>query len=173
MYDFKKKMQVWRKEPTVVRIERPTKVKRAHELGYKAKQGVVMVRASVRKGGRRKTRPARGRKPKRMGVRKITPKINLQAIAEQRASRRFPNLEVLNSYHLASGGTREYYEIIMLDPHHPVIRSDPQLGWVATSGKGGRAFRGLTRAGKKYRGLLKRGRGAERVRPGVRARGRK
>jgi large subunit ribosomal protein L15e len=33
-------------------------------------------------------------------------------------------------------------------------------------------YRGLTRAGKKMRGLLRKGKGAERIRPSVRARGR-
>jgi large subunit ribosomal protein L15e len=108
-----------------------------------------------------------------MGVRKLTPKKSLQLIAEERAARKFPNLEVLNSYHLASDGTREYFEIIMLDPHHPAIRSDPQLRWVADGKQRGRVFRGLTHAGKVVRGMLRRGRGTERMRPSVRARGRK
>jgi large subunit ribosomal protein L15e len=44
----------WRREPAVVRVERPTRLNRARALGYKAKQGFVIVRVRVRKGGQRK-----------------------------------------------------------------------------------------------------------------------
>jgi len=168
----RQRMQQWRKDPAVVRIERPTKIERARSLGYKAKQGIIVTRAKVRKGARRKARPARGRRPKRMGLLKITAKKNLQVIAEERTSRRFPNLEVLSSYHVGSDGTREYFEVILLDPHHPSIKSDPQLAWVLERHQRGRVYRGLTRAGRKARGLTRKGKGAERLRPGVRARGR-
>jgi large subunit ribosomal protein L15e len=144
----------------------------ARSLGYKAKQGVVVVRVRVRKGGRRKSRPTRGRKPKRMGILKLTPKESIHAMSEKRAARKYPNLQVLNSYPLGSDGQHEYFEVILLDPSHPVIRSDPELSKVALS-RPGRVFRGLTSAGKESRGLLKKGKGAERIRPGVRARGRK
>lgn len=166
------RMREWRRGPAVVRVPKPTRMAHARSLGYKAKQGVVVVRARVRKGGRRKSRPTRGRKPKRMGVLKLTPKESIHAIAEKRAARKYPNLQVLNSYPLGSDGQHEYFEVIMLDPSHPVIRSDPELSKVALSHPG-RVFRGLTSAGKKSRGLLKKGKGAERIRPSVRARGRK
>ncbi|MFN4133490.1 MAG: 50S ribosomal protein L15e [Candidatus Hadarchaeales archaeon] len=166
------KISEWRSGPAIVRVDRPTKIKRARALGYKAKQGVIVVRARVRKGARRKIRPSRGRRPKRMGVLKITPKKSLQLIAEERAARKFPNLEVLNSYHLASGGTHEFFEVIMVDPHHPAIKSDPGLNWICEPQHSGRVFRGLTSAGKKVRGLRRKGKGAEDIRPSVRARGR-
>ncbi|MEM1689132.1 MAG: 50S ribosomal protein L15e [Candidatus Hadarchaeales archaeon] len=166
---MKERLIKWRKGPAIVRVERPTKPRRARSLGYKPKQGIIVVRVRVRKGGRRKPRPSRGRKPKRMGVRKITPGKSLQVIAEERAARKFPNMEVLNSYHVASDGTHEYYEVILVDPHHPVIKSDPQLKWIAEPQHKGRAFRGLTSAGKKMRGLRRKGKGAEKVRPSARA----
>lgn len=168
----RQRIREWRHGPAVARIERPTNLKRARALGYKAKQGIVVVWTRVRKGGRRKARPSRGRKPKRMGVSKIVPKKSLQLIAEERAARKYSNLEVLNSYPVGSDGVREYFEIIMVDPSHPVIKSDPQLNWVANPSQRGRVYRGLTRAGKQARGLLSKGKGAERVRPSVRARGR-
>lgn len=151
--DVSKKMIEWRKGPAIVRIPRPTNLRRARELGYKAKQGVVVVRVRIRKGGRRKPRPSRGRRPKRMGVLKFTPKKSIQWMAEERAARKFPNLEVLNSYLIGEDGRYKYYEVIMIDPHHPAIVSDPQLGPV--SRRRGRAFRGLTSAGRKARGLVK------------------
>ncbi len=167
---MRSRMREWRGGPAIMRVERPTKLARARTLGYKAKQGIIVVRARVRKGGRRKVRPWRGRRPKHMGVRKIVPKKNIQLIAEERAARKYPNLEVLNSYHLCSDGTREYFEVIMLDPHHPVIQSDPQLGWIVSESQRGRVHRGLTLAGRRARGLLRKGKGAEGIRPSVRAR---
>ncbi len=146
-----KKMMEWRKGPAVTRIARPTNLRRARELGYKAKQGVVVVRVRVRRGGRRKPRPWRGRRPKRMGVLKLTPKKNLQWIAEERAARKFRNLEVLNSYQVGEDGKYKYYEVILVDPHHPAIASDPRL----SSLQRGRVFRGLTCAGRRARGLLR------------------
>lgn len=160
----------WRKAQAVQRIDGPTNLDRARSLGYKAKQGVVVVRVRVRRGGRRKIRPSRGRRPKRMGVLKIVPKKSIQLIAEERAARKYPNLEVLNSYQVAADGTHKYFEVIMLDPSHPAIQSDPQLGWIASKGKRGRVHRGLTHAGIKSRGLARKGKGAERMRPSVRAR---
>ncbi len=144
----------WRREPAVVRIERPTRLDRARSLGYKAKQGIIVVRAKVRRGGRRKTRPKHGRRPKRMGVHKITPGKSLQRIAEERAARKYPNMEVLNSYWVAEDGKRKWYEIIFVEPANPVIKSDKNLNWICSRKHKGRVFRGKTSAGKKGRGLV-------------------
>ena len=141
----------WRKGKTVERVERPTRLRRARTLGYKAKPGYVIARVRVRRGGLRKSRPRGGRKPSRMGVKKITMKKSIQRIAEERAAKRYPNLEVLNSYWVGEDGKHKYYEAILVDPHHPAIESDSRINWVSHSR--GRVFRGLTSAGKKGRGL--------------------
>ncbi|MHA1482184.1 MAG: 50S ribosomal protein L15e, partial [Candidatus Heimdallarchaeaceae archaeon] len=94
----------WRREGATERVERPTRLDRARALGYKAKQGYVVVRARVRRGGRRKQRPVRGRKSRNMGVNKITPKKSIKVIAEERVGRRYSNLEVLNSYWVGQDG---------------------------------------------------------------------
>jgi len=146
----------WRRQPTVVRVERPTRPDRARELGYKAKQGFVIARVRVRRGGRRKPRPRSGRKPGSMGVKKLTPAKSLRRIAEERCARKFPNLEVLNSYYVAEDGKYKWYEVILVDPNHPVIKSDPTINWITDPVHKGRVFRGLTSAGKKSRGLRKR-----------------
>ncbi len=145
----------WRKEGAIVRVEKPTYLDKARARGYKAKQGYVIVRVRVRRGGRRKPRPRSGRKPKRMGVKKIKPERNLRAIAETRAARKYPNVEVLNSYWVGEDGKYKYFEVILVDPHHPVIKSDPKINWITKPVHKGRAFRGLTSAGKKHRGLIK------------------
>ncbi|MEA1945559.1 MAG: 50S ribosomal protein L15e [Euryarchaeota archaeon] len=157
------RLREWRRDPSVVRIRRPTRIDRARSLGYKAKQGIIMVRAKIRRGGRRKSRYIRGRRTKRMGMHKITPEKSLQLIAEGRTSRKYPNMEVLNSYWVGEDGKHKWYEIILLDPHHPAIRSDPHLNWICDVQ--GRTERGLTSAGRKARGLRKRGMGTEKTRP--------
>ncbi|RJS74691.1 50S ribosomal protein L15e [Methanophagales archaeon] len=148
------RLMSWRREPAVVRIGRPTRLDRARSLGYKAKQGIIVVRAKVRRGGRRKTRPKHGRRPKRMGVHKITPGKSLQRIAEERAARKYPNMEVLNSYWVAEDGKRKWYEIILVEPANPVIAADENLNWICSRKHKGRVFRGKTSAGKKGRGLV-------------------
>jgi large subunit ribosomal protein L15e len=164
----------WRKEGSFVRVDKPTRLDRARALGYKAKQGIVVVRARVRKGGLRKHRIRKGRRPKRKGVLKITMKKNIQRIAEERTSKRYPNMEVLASYWVGEDGRHKWYEVILVDPNHPVIKSDPNLKWICSSKHASRANRGLTPAGKKGRGLVRtRGRGAEKVRPSLRAKDRK
>jgi large subunit ribosomal protein L15e len=163
----------WRRGAALVRIDRPTRIDRARELGYRAKQGYVVVRARVRRGGRRKPRPMGGRKPKRRGLLKITMAKSIRRIAEERVARRYPNLEVLNSYWIGEDGRHKYFEVILVDPQHPVIRADPKINWICDPAQRGRVFRGLTSAGKKGRGLRHKGKGAEKIRPSIGAHDRK
>ena len=55
----------------MVRLERPSRLNRARSLGYKPKQGVVVVRIKITRGGMRQKRPTSGRRPKHMGTLKI------------------------------------------------------------------------------------------------------
>ncbi|MHA1871636.1 MAG: 50S ribosomal protein L15e [Promethearchaeota archaeon] len=158
-----------RHSPSVYRVLRPTNISRARRLGYKAKQGYIIVRSKIRKGTLKKIRPKMGRKPANLGVSKITPKKNLQRIAEERAAKKFPNMEVLNSYYLIEDGRHKWYEVIMVDPNHPRIISDPKINWIGTPANKRRVFRGLTSAGKKGRGLRRKGIGAEKIRPSLKA----
>ncbi|MBE0520567.1 50S ribosomal protein L15e [Candidatus Bathyarchaeota archaeon] len=159
----------WRKQSAIVRIEKPTRIDRARRLGYKAKQGFVLARVRVRRGGLRKKRPKAGRRPKRMGVKKYKPAKSMRLIGEERTGKKFPNLEVLNSYWVAEDGRSKWFEIIMVDPHHPAIKADKEVNWIAQKQHHKRVFRGLTSAGKKIRGLRRKGRGAEKVRPSRKA----
>jgi len=115
----------WRRGPSIARVERPTRLDRARRLGYKAKQGFVVVRVKVRKGGARKLRPRSGRRQKALGVTKYTRAISLKGIAEGRASKKYPNLKVLNSYWLWEDGVHAWYEVIMIDEHHPAVAPRP------------------------------------------------
>ncbi|MBX5326712.1 MAG: 50S ribosomal protein L15e [Candidatus Bathyarchaeia archaeon] len=159
----------WRKQPTIMRIDKPTRIDRARKLGYKAKQGFVVARVRVRRGGMRKTRPRAGRRQKRMGVKKFKVAKSLQLIAEERAARKFPNLEVLNSYWVWQDGRHKWYEVIMVDTASPVIKADDDINWICENPNKRRVFRGLTSAGKEMRALRRRGRGAEKVRPSRKA----
>jgi len=166
---FKARLKEWRNQPVVVRIERPTRIDRARALGWKAKQGFVVVRVRVLKGGRTRPRFRMGRKPSKMGMLKYYPKKSLRWIAEEKAARKFPNLEVLNSYYVAEDGVFKWFEVILVDKNHPAIKKDRNVGWIAEKQHRGRVFRGLTSAGKKSRGLRKRSH--KKSRPSVGARG--
>jgi large subunit ribosomal protein L15e len=159
----------WRREENFLRIERPTRIDRARALGYKAKQGYVVVRARVRKGSFHKRAITAGRRAKRRGINKITVGKSLQRIAEERTAKRYPNLEVLNSYWVGADGQQEWYEVILVDPWHPVIRADPRINWICGNVHTNRVYRGLTGAGVDGRGLRKKGKGAEKSRPSIRS----
>lgn len=157
----KKRLVLWRKQPVTVRIEKPTRIDRARSLGYKAKQGFVVVRQRVNRGGRMRPRPAGGRRPKRYSRTK-TVKKNYQWVAEERAVKKYTNCEVLNSYWVGQDGQHYWYEVILLDREHPNIKKDLNLRRIAA--KRGRVHRGLTSAGRKSRGLRRKGKGAEKIR---------
>ncbi|HDD26100.1 MAG TPA: 50S ribosomal protein L15e, partial [Acidilobales archaeon] len=92
--------------------------------------------------------------PKRMGVYGFAPAKSIQLIAEERANDKYPNLEVLGSYYVAEDGKYKYYEVILVDPHHPAIRNDKDINWITEPQHRGRVYRGKTAAGRRMRGLL-------------------
>ncbi len=163
------RLQVWRRQGSVTRIERPTRIDRARSLGYKAKQGIVVVRVKVRRGSMRTSRYIRGRRTQHMGKNKITVGKSIQRISEERAARKYPNMRVLNSYWVGEDGKSRWHEVILVDPSHPVIKSDKDLNWICDNTQKGRSFRGKTSAGHKGRGMKKRGKGTEKTRPSTRS----
>jgi large subunit ribosomal protein L15e len=164
---MRQRLIVWRRQPVIIRVERPTRLDRARKLGYRAKQGFVVARVRVRRSGFRKQRPKAGRRPKRMGVKKFKPSKSMRLIAEERVARKFPNLEVLNSYWVGEDGVSKWFEVILVDPHHPAIMADEGINWIGQKQHHRRVFRSMTSAGKKVRSLRRRGRGAERFRPSL------
>jgi len=169
----KQRRILWRREENFCRVEKPTRLDRARKLGYKAKQGYVIVRGRVRKGSFQKRTIRSGRRAKRKGITKITVGKSLQRMAEERAQKRYPNLEVLNSYWVGMDGQHEWYEIILVDPHHPVIMADAKINWICEPQHSGRVFRGKTSAGQRGRGLHHKGKGVVKCRPSIRANGRR
>ena len=144
--EYKKRLSEWAKQPAIIRIDKPTNPARARSVGYKAIQGIFVVRVRINKGQRVRRNPKAGRKPGNY-FRYISPGLNLQAIAEQRANRKHTNAEVIGSYYVGETGKVVYYEVILADRaiKHPYYKKIVR--------RRGRAYRGLTSAGKKSRGL--------------------
>jgi large subunit ribosomal protein L15e len=158
------RMVGWRREGTVIRIDKPTRLNRARSLGYKAKQGYSIARVMIVKGGRKRPKPAGGRDPHASG-RFFSARKSKQTMAEEKAARKYPNLEVLNSYKVGEDGKSMWFECILVDPDSPAIRADGRINWMCAAR--GRANRGLTSSGKRSRGLLNKGRGTEKLRPSL------
>jgi len=165
---WKERLIAWRREPSTTKIDHPTRIDRARSLGYKAKQGFIMVRQRVLRGGHRRPDVSGGRKPSKFG-KVMTLRKNYQLIAEERAQKHFVNLTVLNSYWVARDGKYFWYEVIFVDPAHPVIKADPSMNWICSKKHLSRVYHGKTSAGKKARGMRVRGEGAEKARPSRRA----
>ena len=167
---FLLRVRAWeyRQRPKLVRLTRPTRTDKAHRLGYKAKQGYVMVRVGVRRGGRK--RPLHKGivhgKPCNQGINEIKLRKNLQSVAEARAGRRFANLRVLNSYWVNQDAVMKYYEVILVDESHNAIRNDPEINWICNPVHKKRECRGITSAGRKSRGLRKKGHRANKIKGG-------
>lgn len=169
---FLQRVRVWeyRQLPSVVRVTRPTRPDKARRLGYKAKQGFCIYRARVRRGGRKRpvSKGIRYGKPVHQGVKKLKFARNLRSVAEERAARRCGALRVLNSYWLNEDSVYKYYEVIMVDPMHKVVRNDPRINWICNPVHKHREIRGLTSAGRKYRGLGGKGHNYNKARPSKR-----
>lgn len=173
MLRFLSRVRVWeyRQLPAIHRCTRPTRPDKARRLGYKAKQGYVIYRVRVRRGSRK--RPVHkgtvwGKPGSSGAIKKFKCTRNLQNLAEERVGRRCGNLRVLNSYWVAVDGMYKYFEVILVDPSHRVIRADPRINWICKAVMKHREMRGLTAAGRKGRGVGK-GHGHHRFMPSRRS----
>lgn len=149
---LRKRMVEWRHSPVFTKLDKPLRLDKARALGYQDKKGIVVVRVRVMRGGHKKSRPNKGRRSKRMTVRK-TLKMNYKWIAETRVQKKYKNLELLNSYPIGKDGINYFYEAILVDPSKKEIQSDKKLNWLAKGKNKKRAMRGLTSSGKKSRGF--------------------
>ena len=125
--ELRKRIVGWRKQNAIVRIEKPSRIQRARRLGYKAKQGIIVIRMRVGTGGMRKQRPTGGRRPKHLGVTRIKADVNMKTVAERRVLERYPNMKLLGSYFIYKDGMHYWYEVILADPVHPRIIQDKEL----------------------------------------------
>ena len=125
--DLRQRVVGWRKQNAITRIEKPSRIQRARRLGYKAKQGIVVVRMRVGTGGMRQKRPTGGRRPKHLGVTRLKADVTMKAVAERRVLERYPNPMLLGSYFIYKDGKHYWFEVIMADPKHARIVRDKEL----------------------------------------------
>ena len=125
--ELRERVVGWRKQNAITRIDRPSRIDRARRLGYKAKQGIVVVRMRVGTGGMRKQRPTGGRRPKHLGVLRIKADDDMKTVAERRVLERYPNMKLLGSYYIYKDGKHYWFEVILADPSHPRIAQDKEL----------------------------------------------
>ena len=125
--ELRQRAVIWRNQNAVTRVEKPSRIARARRLGYKAKQGIIVVRMRVGTGGMRKQRPRGGRRPKHLGVTKIKADVSMKQVSERRVLERYPNMKLLGSYFLYKDGMHYWFEIILADPSHPRIAKDKKM----------------------------------------------
>jgi len=164
---LRERMIEWRKSRVFTKVEKPLRLDRARSLGYRDKKGFVIIRVRIKRGGHKRPRPNKGRRSKRLHARKNL-KMSYKWIAEQRADKKYKNLQVLNSYMIGKDGQHYFYEVIMIDAERPEIQKDKKINWITKPVNKNRAVRGLTSAGKKSRGLRNKN-PTSKVRPSVRA----
>ena len=125
--ELRQRAVIWRNQNALTRVEKPSRIARARRLGYKAKQGIIVVRMRVGTGGMRKQRPRGGRRPKHLGVTKIKADVSMKQVSERRVLERYPNMKLLGSYFLYKDGMHYWFEIILADPSHPRIAKDKEM----------------------------------------------
>jgi len=154
-YQLRLKCFNLRQREQVHRLTRPSVPARARSLGYKAKQGYVIISVAVTKGTakRNEKHGLICGKPATLGITARRKSISLQTIAEQRVGKKYPSLRVLNSYWSAEDGQTKFYEVICIDPMHNAIRNDSKINWICAGIKKHREARGLTSASRSSRGL--------------------
>nr|AAF67144.1 large subunit ribosomal protein L15 [Syntrichia ruralis] len=169
---FLLRVRCWefRQLPGIVRVtaQPPDKARR---LGYRPSRVTwcTVCVCAVEAGRGRWPRVLCMEKPKNQGITQLKFQRNLRSVAEERAGRKLGGLRVLNSYWINQDSTYKYFEIILVDPQHKVIRKDPRINWIVNPVHKHRDVRGLTSAGKKYRGLRGRGHLYTKARPSIRA----
>ena len=125
--EIRSRVVSWRKQNALTRIAKPSRIQRARRLGYKAKQGIIVIRMRVGTGGMRRKRPRSGRRPKHLGVTRIKADVSMKGVAERRVLEKYPNMKLLGSYFLYKDGIHYWFEVILADPSHPRISKDKEL----------------------------------------------
>ena len=157
----------YRQLHVIHKVTRPSRLDKARALGFKQKQGYVVYRVRIGRGGRKKAvhKGIVYGKPVHQGIRKQKKARSHRSVAEEKVGRKLSNMRVLNSYWVGQDAAYKFFEVICVDPAHTAIRKDPRINWIVSEKHNKRELRGLTSAGKKYRGLRQKGYRAENVRP--------
>merc|ERR1712070_574543 len=170
---FVMRVRCWeyRQLATIHKAAKPSRLDKARAVGFKAKQGYVVYRVRIRGGGRKR---AVGKgivygKPVHGGIRKLKKARSHRSVAEEKVGRHCSNLRVLNSYWVGQDAAYKFFEVLLVDPAHNAIKKDPRINWIVSEKHNKRELRGLTSAGKKYRGLRQKGYRAHNRRPSVRS----
>ena len=170
---FLLKIRAWeyRNLPGIYRIKKPSRPEKARRLGYKSKQGFIIYRVRVRRGDRKRPVPKGNTsgKPKNHGINQLKYSRNKRSMAEEKVGKICGNLRVLNSYWINEDSTFKFFEVILVDPNHKCIKRDHKINWICFPNSKHRELRGITSAGKKYRGLRRKGHRANKARPSVRS----
>ncbi|KAL0439213.1 UNVERIFIED_CONTAM: 60S ribosomal protein L15-2 [Sesamum latifolium] len=188
----------YRQLPAVVRVTHPTRPDKARRLGYKAKQtwwkkrpvpkGIVYGKPTNQgvtqlKFQRSKRSVAEERAGRKLGGLRV---LNSYWINENKKKHKeafgqfsfvlddFPELidsVIVKAETLSAlqDSTYKYFEVILIDPAHTTVRNDPRINWICNPVHKHRELRGLTSAGKKYRGLRGKGHLHHKARPSRRA----
>merc|ERR1711871_892905 len=158
---FVMRVRCWeyRQLATIHKASKPSRLDKARAVGFKAKQGYAVYRVRIRRGGRKR---AVGKgivygKPVHGGIRKLKKARSHRSVAEEKIGRRCSNMRVLNSYWVGQDAVCKFFEVIVVDPAHTAIKDDPRINWIVSEKHNKRELRGLTSAGKKYRGLRQKG----------------
>merc|ERR1711935_551185 len=161
----------YRQLAAIHRVTRPSRLDKARALGFKQKQGYVVYRIKIRRGGRKRCvhKGAVFGKPVHQGIRKQKKARSHRNVAEERVGRRCTNLRVLNSYWVGQDAAQKFFEVILVDPAHNAIKKDPRINWIVSEKHNRRELRGLPSAGKKYRGLRQKGYRAHGISPSRRS----
>merc|ERR1712153_253132 len=169
---FVMRVRCWeyRQLPVCHKATRPSRLDKARALGFKQKQGYVVYRIRIRRGGRKRAvhKGIIYGKPVHGGIRKLKKARSHRSVAEEKVGRRCSNLRVLNSYWVGQDAAYKFFEVICVDPSHLAIKKDPRINWICSEKHNKRELRGLTSAGKKYRGLRQKGYRAHNRRPSKR-----
>merc|ERR1719329_321701 len=161
----------YRQLAVIHKVTRPSRLDKARALGFKQKQRYVIYRCRIRRGGRKRAvhKGCVHGKPVHQGIRKLKKARSHRSVAEEKVGRHCSNMRVLNSYWVGQDAAYKFYEVVLVDPAHQAIKKDPRINWIVSEKHNKRELRGLTSAGKKYRGFRQKGYKAHKLRPSRRA----
>ena len=88
----------YRQLPVIHRVQRPSRLDKARALGFKQKQGYVIYRVRIRRGGRKRAvhKGIIYGKPVHLGIRKQKKARSHKNVAEEKIGRVCKNMRVLN-----------------------------------------------------------------------------
>src|SRR3989338_6630296 len=87
---YRERLIKWRQEPVTLRIDHPTRIDRARSLGYKAKQGYIIVRQKLLRGGRQRPMITGGGRKEKEKKKKKSIKQAISADCRRKSSKEIP-----------------------------------------------------------------------------------